>query len=463
MRRQRTTDDAVGEALDRVESTLAVHTQAVRHLRDVYDDAQQPTPPDDQIIYVHAGEDLRSILESAPPAAVVRCEAATYQGPFILTKPITLRADHEIDGRAGLDMPVWLTSGAEDTVSMRGPDQRVLGLGIKNTNPDYQLLAVTREATRTLIDQVSCLGDPVYGQRRGIRPEGTGVVIRRSYVDHIGRVGLETQAVCGIVGGRNILIDDSHLAGAAEAVMFGGGDTPSSDLTPTSIRITRSTLTKRPEWFQMGWQIKNSWELKNARNVYVADTDMGYAGMAEGQGAYSHVYTPRNQDGGSPWACVEDVLIERCRCAIAGGCLSLMGSDYMHKSGMLRNITIRDVLFEEIDPWGITGGTGNCIYIQRAPEHVTIERVTIRGQHLNAALYFGPDMPPPWCVLRDIVVPPEFTNPHENDPYLWKIDGGGQGEAAVRAFCTFPDDASKNIVIERVGTPDAAGASGYPV
>jgi hypothetical protein len=459
--RHRTTDD-VGAALDRVESTLAVHTQAVRRLRDVYDDANQPTPPDDQTIYVHAGEDLRSILEAAPPSAVVRCEAATYQGPFILTKPVTLRADHEHDGRAGLEMPVWLTSGAEDTVSMRGPDQRLLGVGIRNTNPDYQLLAVTRDATRTLIDQVSCLGDPVYGGRRGIRPEGTGVVIRRSYVDYIGRPGLETQAVCGIVGGRDILIDDSHLAGAAEAVMFGGGDTPSSDLIPTGIRITRSTLTKRPEWFQMGWQLKNAFELKNAKHVYVADTIMEYAGMAEGQGAYSGVMTPRNQDGGSKWSCVEDVLIERCRCSIAGGCLSLMGSDYVHPSEKLRNFTIRDVLYELIDPWGVTGGTGNCVFIQRAPEHVTIERVTIRGEHLNAALYFGPDMPPPWLTIRDVVVPAAFTDPHENNPYLWKIDGGGQGQSAVQAFCTFPDDHSKDAVFERIGTPDAIGASGYP-
>jgi hypothetical protein len=462
MKHRTTDDDAVGEALARVESTLAVHTRAVRHLRDVYD-ANQPAPPDDRVIYVHAGEDLRSILETAPPAAVVRCEAATYQGPFILTQPVTLRADHELEGRAGLDMPVWLTSGAEDTVSVRGADVRVVGVGVRNTNPDYQLLAVTREATRTLIDQVSCLGDPVYGQRRGMRPEGADIVIRRSYVDAIGRVGVETQAIGFVTGGRNVLVDDSYVAGAAEAIMCGGSDAPSAEYTPTNIRITRSTLTKRPEWFQMGWQMKNAFELKNARQVYVADTVMQYAGMAEGQGAFSQVYTPRNQEGGSPWACVEDVIIERCRAEIAGGCLSLMGSDYVHPSGLLRNITIRDVLFDQIDPWGITGGTGNCIYLQRAPEHVTIERVTIRGQHLNAAIYFGPDLPPPWCVLRDIVVPPEFTNPHENDPYLFKIDGGGQGEAAVRAFCTFSDDASKNIVLERVGTPDAAGASGYPV
>jgi hypothetical protein len=245
--------------------------------------------------------------------------------------------------------------------------------------------------------------------------------------------------------------------------MFGGGDTPSSDLIPTGIRITRSTLTKRPEWFGMGWQIKNSFELKNAKNVYVADTIMEYAGMAEGQGAYSGVMTPRNQDGGSKWSCVEDVLIERCRCSIAGGCLSLMGSDYMHPSGMLRNFTIRDVLYELIDPWGITGGTGNCIFIQRAPEHVTIERVTIRGTHLNAALYFGPDMPPPWLTIRDVVVPAAFTEAHENDPYLWKIDSGGQGQSAVQAFCTFPDDHSKDAVFERIGTPDAIPASGYPV
>jgi hypothetical protein len=454
--------DAIGEALDTVESTLDVHIRAVEHLRAAYD-ATQPAPPIDDVIHVHAGEDLRSILERAPDGAVVECEPATFHGPFILSRPVTLRSSVEIDGRAGLEMPVWLTSGAEDTVSVRGPDVRLVrGLGITNSNPDYQLLAITREATRTLVDQVSCLGDPVYGQRRGIRPEGSAVVIRRCYVDHIGRPGLETQAVCGVVGGREILIDDSDLRGAAEAVMFGGGDTPSSDLTPATIRITRSTLTKRVDWYGAGWQIKNALELKNARNVYVADTVMQYAGMAEGQSGFVQVFTPRNQDGGSPWACVEDVVIERCRCEYGGACASFMGSDYAHPSGMLRNITLRDVLFDQIDPWGITGGSGNCFQIQRAPEHVTLDRVTVRGQHLNACFYFGPDMAPPWLTVRDVVIPAAFTDPHENDPYTWKIDGGGQGEAAARAFCTFPDDPGKNIVIERVGTPDAAGASGYP-
>jgi hypothetical protein len=402
-------------------------------------------PPPLSTYTVTAGVNLRALLEAVPSGALVRCEPATYAGPFVLSKPVTITSTLPPKvGRATADAAVWLTSG-EETVTIVGSDVTLSGIGVKSTNPDYQLVNIPFGAQRTVLDQVTALGDPVKGQRRGLRPEGADVKILRCYVDHIGGVGRETQGIGFSLGGSDITIDDCHVSGAAEAIMVGGSDTPSAERIPQRIRITRSTLTKRPEWYGMNWQIKNALELKCAIDVTVSECLLQYAGISEGQGAYLIVLTPRNQDGAAPWSTVQRVLIERIHGVMGGGCVSFMGSDYSHPSGPLKDIVIREALFDGIDPQGPTKGDGRCFFFTRAPQHVTLENITVKAKNMTSNIYLGPyEMPPTGLVLRNLVLPAAT--------YPIKIDGGGQGEAALKAWA--PD-----VIMERVGTADATGAT----
>jgi hypothetical protein len=195
----------------------------------------------------------------------------------------------------------------------------------------------------------------------------------------------------------------------------------------------------------MNWQIKNALELKCAIDVTVSECLLQYAGISEGQGAYLIVLTPRNQDGAAPWSTVQRVLIERIHGVMGGGCVSFMGSDYSHPSGPLKDIVIREALFDGIDPQGPTKGDGRCFFFTRAPQHVTLENITVKAKNMTSNIYLGPyEMPPTGLVLRNLVLPAAT--------YPIKIDGGGQGEAALKAWA--PD-----VIMERVGTADATGAT----
>jgi hypothetical protein len=411
-------------------------TQALGQLED------EPIPSPSQVIQVRAGATLQTVIDAAPDHAVLELEPATYEGVVRLTKPILLRAATLPIGRATVTSATAVLVSNDETLQIVGPVVSVLGLGVRSTNPDAQLVDILPSATSTFLDQLTVLGDPVKGQRRGIRAEGHGMLITRTHVGEIWRVGLETQAVGCSNGCRNLTIDDCTLMGAAQAFMAGGADAASADAMPRGIRISNSTLSKDPAWYGKKAQIKNALELKAAADVLVQDCILEYAGIAEGQGGYVIVLTPRNQDGGAPWSRVENVVFERCHARFGGGAVAFLGQDDSHPSGPCRAVTFRDVFFDVIDPKaGPWKGDGRAVFFNNGTEDVTFERVTIQGGHLTAGMYLGGT--PPKNLKAQLQLP--------KATYDIKIDGGGQGLAALQAYA--PD-----AVIDLAGP----AATGYP-
>lgn len=406
--------------------------------------AQTTSPPPATVIRVPAGTLLQPILDTHPLGATLELEAnATYPGAIRISRPVTIKSAVLPSGRATYSASTWLTS-ADETVNILGPSIALLGVGVKSTNPDMQLVNIAKEARQTLLDQCTILGDPLKGQRRGIRPEGQGCAITRTYVDEIWRVGLETQGIGASNGCRDLLIDDCTVKGAAQAIMFGGSDADTAAGMPQNITITRSTLSKNPAWYAKKAQIKNAFELKAAANVTLTDCILEYAGNAEGQGGYLIVLTPRNQYGAATWSRVEGVTIERCVARFGGGCLSLLGTDDMFPSGPCKSVTVRNVLFDHIDPTGVWKGDGRAIFLNNGVQDLTLEHLTINGTNMGASLYAG-GAPPARLMMRDVHLPPAT--------YGIKIDGGGMGQAALQAFA--PD-----AVLDFAPGP---GAIGYPV
>src|SRR5258705_377292 len=82
-----------------------------------------------------------------------------------------------------------------------------------------EAVVIQPSAWQSVLSQCAVLGDPVKGQRRGVRAEGNGQTISQCHVGEIWRVGMETQAVGASNGCRDLLIDDSTLEGASQALM----------------------------------------------------------------------------------------------------------------------------------------------------------------------------------------------------------------------------------------------------
>lgn len=297
-------------------------------------------------------------------------------------------------------------------------------LEVKNVNLTTDILVNVGKSL--IADRVRVLGDPVGGGKRAIAANGEDQTFVRCFVDDIGRVGQDTQAVCSWDAGPGLSIIDSYLGAAGQSVMLGGADSLSSARVPSKVTIQSCQLTKNPAWFGMGWQIKCALELKSCVDVLVDDCDLEYAGIAAGQGAFLIVATPRNQGGKAPWSSVQRVTVQHCRGRFAGGILNMLGTDDTpnNPSGPLDTLRLTDSSFTDIDPKGITAGAGRLFVFNSGPKNVTLDNLTVAGQNLSALGYFI--QPAPGLTMTRLTMPVSR--------YGWKIDAGGAGAKALKAF-----------------------------
>jgi hypothetical protein len=412
------------------------------------------TPPPSTTINVKAGASLQSVIDQAAAGSTLILEDGTYDGVLKVSKPLTFQPlSFPTPRRASAQTPVWITGSGTETVTVDGANVKFIGIGIKNTNADGDLVNIV--GSGTTLDRVTGVGDPVKGLHRGFRVHGNTTVITKCYMDDIFAIGRDTCCIGGWDGGNNILISDCYLRGGAETIMFGGADSASADRIPQNISVLNCTLTKNPDWFAKGIQIKNAFELKSAISVHVADCILEYAGIAQGQGAYPIVLTVRNQDGKAPWSTVKNVLIERCLVRFGGGGVNILGKDDVNPSDIMANVTLRNIRFTNIDPTGITKGSGRVVVFDGNPQSVTMDGITVddtpSGTPLAALGYFPAAGRQPVGLTLSNWKFPKTT-------YGWKIDNGGMDVPPVsKNLKAYMPDLTYNI------TTNDAGAVGYPV
>lgn len=403
------------DAVTQIDAAIAQIDSAVATLTTVRNGLLTP----DKVVRVTAGSSLQAAIDAAADGSILQLEDGVFaQRQLTITKSITLTSTNPPPPtRATAVASVTISGNSDYAVDISGTGVKLIGIGLGNVLATGELANIT--GTDVTFDRVTGLGDPAKGLHRGVRLHGTTIRILKSFFDHIFAFGRDSAVLGGWDGGNDIEIDDCWLCGGAETVMFGGADSASADRIPRNIRITNSTLTKRPEWYAMGVQIKNAFELKSADDVYMADCILEYAGTAEGQGAYPLMFTVRNQSGRAPWSNVTNVLVERCLVRNGGGAANFLGSDSNNPSGQLDNVTLRNIQFENIDPLaGPWKGTGKGFLFDRAPKHVTLDGITLKGSLSSAAYFMNTPKQPVALTMRNMVVP--VTK------YGWKIDAGGQ-------------------------------------
>jgi hypothetical protein len=123
------------------------------------------------------------------------------------------------------------------------------------------------------------------------------------------------------------------------------------------------------------WQVKNLFELKNARNVLVERNVMERS-WAQAQSGYAVLFTVRNQDGNCGWCQVEDVEFRGNLVRDVAAAMEVLGSDNNHPSRQTNNIRVHDNVFDGIDrqAWG---GDGFFLLLTDAPRDIVIDHNTI--------------------------------------------------------------------------------------
>jgi hypothetical protein len=351
---------------------------------------------------VRAGDNLQAALDRARPGAIVRLEAgATFEGNFRLPRkdgaePITIRSaadDRDLPSttqRIGPAharvLPVIASPNAQPALRT-DPGARhwriVAVQFVGNGGGDLIALGDGSRAQSSyddvpddlVLDRVLVRGDAERGQKRGVALNSASTTIRNSYIADIKAEGLETQAIAGWNGPGPYVIENNYLEAAGVNVLFGGSEPFIGGLVPGDIVFRRNLVTKNLDWRGERWNVKNLFELKNARRVLV-EGNRFERNWSAAQVGFAVLFTVRNPGGRAPWSTVEDVTFRDNLVRHVGGGINVLGYDTNARSQQVRGILIRNNLFDDVNhhEWG---GNGTFLQLGDEPADVAVEHNTV--------------------------------------------------------------------------------------
>jgi hypothetical protein len=392
------------------------------------------TPPKGRPIEVKAGGDLQAALNQAKPGDAITLEAgARFTGNFTLPNKsgsgqsewIVVRSSTadsnlpppgtRITPSYSNVLPKIVSPNSEPAIkaSSGAHHYRFIGLEIGHKAGSRIYAIVDFDGGQTSLSQVPhdlivdrCYihGNPSDASRRGVALNSASTAVIDSYISEFHESGADSQAIAGWNGPGPFKIVNNYLEGAGENFILGGADSPIQNMVPSDVEFRHNHVAKPLKW-KMGhpsyagirWSVKNLFELKNAQRVLIESNIFEY-NWAESQNGFAILFTPRNQNGQSPWSVVQDVTFANNALRRSGGGFNIAGPDNeVGVSQPSRRILIRNNLIEDIDgkAWG---GDGKLFQIIGGAEYVTIDHntgfatgnilTTESAQGLNVALVF---------------------------------------------------------------------------
>jgi hypothetical protein len=420
-----------------------------------------------KVTSVPAGGDLQAAVDAAQPGdTIVLAAGATYRPITLPVKNgdgwIVIRSSAADELAAGrrvtpADAPKMarIVGGEASAAAVRtapgAHHYRLVALELTVAPGSYNTGLVrfgTGEETsekdfphHLILERSYVHGDPKTGGKRGVALNCRFAAVIDSYLTDWKSTGQETQAIAGWSGPGPYKIVNNHIEASGINILFGGADPTIPNLVASDIEVRRNVLTKPLAWRTEKWAAKNLLELKNARRV-VIDGNVFEHSWAHAQDGFAILFSPRNQDGKSPWTVVEDVTFTNNVVRGAGSGIKISGRDESAPSQQTRRVIIRNNLFEDIDgkTWG---GAGRLFLIYNGSQGVTIEH--------NTAFPTGT------LIMADPPVHTGFVfsnNVVTTGEYGIKASGVPSGEPTIRAV--FPDARVEgNVFIGR-------GAGSYP-
>jgi hypothetical protein len=348
------------------------------------------------------GGDLQAALNAARAGDEIRlAPGATFKGNFVLpafdgTAPVTVRTDLPDqalpDARTRMtpasaarfarivsetSSPALRTAPGAHHWTLRflefpankGGYGDIIAIG-DGSSKQASLAGVPHDI---VLDHLYVHGDPDAGQKRGIALNGAAVAITNCHISDIKGVGVDAQAIAGWNGPGPFTIENNYLEAAGEVVLFGGADPAIKDLVPSDITVRFNHITRPMSWRGSRWQVKNLFELKNARRVRV-EWNLLENNWRGAQPGYAVLFTPRNQDGHCPWCVIEDVVFAHNVVRNVAAVLNVLGEDSPNPSGRTRDVRITDNLFSAEGKR--LGGNGWGVLIGSGPRDVVIDHNT---------------------------------------------------------------------------------------
>lgn len=210
-----------------------------------------------------------------------------------------------------------------------------------------------------LLDRCYVHGLPGADLKRGISLQSALTTIRDSYISDCKGVGYDSQAVCGWNGPGPYKILNTYLEGAGENVMFGGADPYIDGMIPSDILIDACTFFKPFSWWPKHasyggilYEVKNGFEIKNARRVVVRNSTFENCWAGQGQEGEAWSLKAVQQNGRAAWSACEDVQMLDNHVKNCGAGFNLVG-----QTNPVRNVVVARNRFEGLSG-KLYGGDG---------------------------------------------------------------------------------------------------------
>lgn len=346
---------------------------------------QALTPPPMTVVDVPVGANLQATIDSAPAGTTIRLTAGgVYPGFTLSSKGGTVTTTGTLSsGRISpTDAPQLAIIKGLITTTNLSQGWVLSGLEVQSTGTTGNLVEFNEGAKNLTLDRCWLHGFGV--QKRGVALNSGIAAVINSYISDIHIIGQDSQAIAAWAGPGPYLIVNNYLEAAGENFLTGGAD-PAPGIIPSDITFTDNVLAKPLAWRNQGWNVKNLFELKNARRVLATrNTLRGVWG--EGQTGYAVQLTPRNQDGNCPQCTVEDVSFTHNSISQAAAAVNLLGADNLYPSQRMARVVISDNTFD-VDPW-LYGGSDKVIQVLAGPVDITVDHNLITGPHIGSILYF---------------------------------------------------------------------------
>jgi hypothetical protein len=367
------------------------------------------------IIRVPAGGNLQAAINKANSGDIIELQAgATYteitlpkknSADFVTIQTSAVKQlpeDQRVSPKQSKLMAKIITRGkGKPAVSTEdgASHYRFIGIEFAPSNSDYiynliYLAASTDKVADVPHDfefdrcYVRSISDGV--TRRGLALNSANTIVKNSYFEGFAYPQQETQGICGWTGTKNVKILNNYIEGGAENVMFGGSDPANAELIPQDIEIRGNHFNKPAAWKDK-YSLKCLFELKNAKRVQFVGNylENNWVGSA-------FRITVRNQDGDAPFSTIEDVLIKDNIINGSGEGINVLGKDDIHPSQTMKNLTITNNLFLNLDGEKFAG-SGYFLQINDG-ENILIANNTAFNRGNIATFY---DVTPRNFIFRD--------------------------------------------------------------
>lgn len=271
-------------------------------------------------------------------------------------------------------------------VRMQLADNAVDNYGIVTIGSGTQ--TSTAQFPRNIVlDRTVVVGSPTGNTSRCVSMNGVAVAVIDSWLSECHANGRDAQAIGGWTGTGPLLIDNNHLEGSGQAIMFGGSDPLVSGVTPADIVIRHNHLFKPLSWAGR-WTVKAAFELKNAERV-LFEGNVIENHWTDAQVGFAILMQAVNQDGRAPWSAVRDItvrlnVIRNSRSGV--NLLSRLTTASAPVSQPSRRILLRDNSFESVGRDPINGAPGRFVQLLDDLEDVTLVQNTFFGTGASNAV-----------------------------------------------------------------------------